>query len=175
MKNNEILEILEQRFINNSHRHQGVAWEDVLQKLDDKKIEALLWMETTQGEPDVFVLENNRLVFMDASKETPLARRSLCYDEQALEKRKKNKPQGSALGMINQKDLSLLDEKLYRTLQLFGEFDTKTSSWIETPPSIRELGGALFGDRRYSQVFVYHNGADSYYGVRGFRCILYID
>lgn len=175
MTNEEVIKVLSERFMNNSHRHKGITWDDVLRRLDSKKIETLKWMEGTQGEPDVFVIEDNRVVFIDSSKETPMNRRSFCYDETALDERKKNKPTGSALGEIKGRNLILLNESLYHYLQRFGEFDLKTSSWLETPASIRKLGGALFGDRRFDRVFVYHNGADSYYSSRGFRCILYVD
>lgn len=171
MKAEAILEVIKERV----NRHPNITWESIVTRLDSKKLEALVWMEETQGEPDVFVLEDKRVVFMDANKETPLNRRSLCYDEKALIERQKNKPKGSVFGQINDKNLSLLNERLYRYLQSFKEIDTKTSSWLETPTSIRNLGGALFGDRRYNTVFVYHNGADSYYASRGFRCILYVD
>lgn len=171
MKAEAILEVIKERV----NRHPNITWENIVTRLDSKKLEALVWMEETQGEPDVFVLEDKRVVFMDASKETPLNRRSLCYDEKALDERKKNKPTGSALGEIRGRNLILLNESLYHYLQRFGEFDLKTSSWLETPASIRKLGGALFGDRRFDRVFIYHNGADSYYSSRGFRCILYVD
>jgi len=133
-------------------------------------------MEETGGEPDVVVFnENSKEIFIvDCSPETPKNRRSLCYDQDALEKRKENKPKNSAQELAKTMGISILNEAEYRKLQEFSEFDTKTSSWLQTPDEIRKLGGAIFGDRRYDKVFVYHNGAESYYAARGFRCILKI-
>lgn len=131
-------------------------------------------MEDTGGEPDVvaFEKETGQFIFMDCAAESPAGRRSLCYDEAALDARKENKPAGSAMGMAAAMGITLLDEAQYRHLQTLGDFDTKTSSWLLTPPPIRQLGGSIFGDRRYNQVFIYHNGAQSYYAARGFRGML---
>ena len=174
----ELLTTLKKRFAENMERHPEMEWPLVQERL--KKHPEILWsllqMEQTGGEPDVVgsLSENNTLVFYDCSPETPSGRRSCCYDQKALAARKKNKPKSSALQMAEVMRIQLLDEEQYRFLQEFGEFDTKTSSWIHTPQSIREKGGALFCDRRYDQVFVYHNSAESYYASRGFRGYLSI-
>lgn len=169
----ELLEILEKRFEKHMERHNDLNWEEVLSKLEQnpEKLEALHAMERTGGEPDVvnYDQKSDAYTFMDCSEESPEGRRSICYDEEALEKRKKNKPETSVENMAREMGVTLLDEEAYRQLQSLGEFDRKTSSWIRTPESVRKLGGALFGDRRYGRVFIYHNGADSYYGARGFR------
>ncbi len=171
-----ILEILENRFNKNIFRHPNINWDDVLKKLKNnkEKIFSLIEMEKTGGEVDLvkYDLNKNEYIFFDCSKETPIGRRSLCYDSKALEKRKVNKPKDSVMNMANKMKVSILDEEEYRFLQTLGEFDLKTSSWINTSEEIRKLGGALFCDRRYNKVFVYHNGADSYYSVRGFRASL---
>lgn len=155
------------------HRHTGVAWADVLARLEGKPgaLKSLHAMEATGGEPDVVGRNEGtaEIYFCDCSSESPSGRRSLCYDPQALDARKEHKPQGSAVEMAAEMGVELLTEERYRTLQTLGEFDTKTSSWLQTPDAIRTLGGALFGDRRYGRVFVYHNGAQSYYAARGFR------
>lgn len=168
-----LLQIIKERFDNNMHRHENLNWDSVQSKLiqHEDKLWTLNEMERTGGEPDVvdFDKETNEYIFMDCSAETPKGRRSICYDREALESRKKHKPENSAIDMANEMGVELLTEAEYRTLQTLGEFDLKTSSWIQTPAEIRELGGALFCDRRYNHVFVYHNGAESYYGVRGFR------
>lgn len=166
-----LLNILKSRFDTHMERHPDVVWSDVLTKLetDSNKLIALSGMERTGGDPDVIQLPNGDLAFCDCSPESPSGRRSLCYDEQALAARKKNKPVGSAVALAEQMGLELLDEATYRHLQTLGAFDLKTSSWIVTPETIRQKGGALFCDRRYEHIFVYHNGADSYYAVRGFR------
>lgn len=172
-KGKVLLEILEARFNKNMQRHNGLAWKKVKEKL--VKQPAKLWslneMETSGGEPDVITPDkkNAAIIFFDCSPETPAKRRSLCYDQQALKERKQHKPKGSAMDAAASMGIELLDEQEYRLLQTFGEFDTKTSSWINTPAPIRKLGGALFGDFRYGQVFIYHNGAQSYYAARGFR------
>ena len=172
---NALLQSLETRFAKHMHRHQGIAWADVRARLDDDAdaLRSLEAMEQTGGEPDVIGRDDaGRVMFCDCSAESPSGRRSLCYDGDALRARKENKPEGSAVDMAAKLGIALLDEAQYRALQALGEFDTKTSSWIETPRAIRALGGALFCDRRYDTVFVYHNGAQSYYAARGFRGML---
>jgi hypothetical protein len=169
----KLLKTLKTRFDKNTNRHEGITWEDVQTRLeaDPEKLWSLYEMEKTKGEPDVigFDQNKNQYVFCDCSAETPEGRRNVCYDREALDSRKKFKPENSALDMANAMGIEILTEDQYRELQKLGEFDTKTSSWVKTPDRIRELGGALFCDRRYDTVFVFHNGADSYYGVRGFR------
>ena len=169
----KLLDTLKRRFETHMHRHKGVAWAPVLARLEGRPgaLEVLQAMEATGGEPDVVALdgETKSLVFCDCSVETPAGRRSLCYDEAALAARKENKPPGSAVGMAEAMGVELLTEAQYRALQALGEFDLKTSSWVLTPPGVRALGGALFCDRRYGQVFTYHNGVQSYYAARGFR------
>ena len=155
------------------HRHEGVAWDEVQARLEGNPsaLRSLRAMEATGGEPDVIGQdkETGRFTFCDCSLESPAGHRSLCYDSAALDSRKENKPQGSAVEMAAEMGIELLTEEQYRELQKLGELDTKTSSWIKTPPDVRSLGGALFCDRRYGKVFVYHNGAQSYYAARGFR------
>ncbi len=169
----ELLKVLETRYAKNMNRHKGLAWTDVQTKLDTnaEKLWSLHEMEITGGEPDVvsYDRKTNTYIFYDCSIESPAGRRSLCYDRQALASRKEHKPANSVLDMTTTMGIELLTEEEYRELQKLGDFDTKTSSWIQTPPNIRKLGGALFADRRYDTVFVYHNGADSYYAARGFR------
>jgi hypothetical protein len=171
-----LLGVLRTRFESNAHRHRGLAWDDVQARLggNPAALSALQQMESTGGEPDVIVLDDvsGQVVFCDCSAESPPGRRSLCFDGEALNARKENKPAGSALDVAAAMGISLLDEAQYRALQQLGEFDTKTSSWIATPAEVRALGGALFADRRYGRVFVYHNGAQSYYAARGFRGLL---
>lgn len=166
-----LLRVLQARFEENMHRHAGLAWPDVRATLERAAgaLHCLQLMEDTGGEPDVIAQEDGRFVFCDCSAQSPAGRRSLCYDADALRSRKENKPRGSAVEEAAAMGIELLTEKEYRALQELGEFDTKTSSWILTPPDVRSLGGALFCDRRYGKVFVYHNGADSYYAARGFR------
>lgn len=168
-----LLKILRTRFENNMHRHKGIEWSKVETKLqaNSEKLWSLNEMEKTDGEPDVvkYDKKTDEYIFYDCSVESPKGRRSICYDRAALEARKSNKPETSAMDMAKNMKIELLSEEQYRCLQQLGEFDTKTSSWIQTPDDIRELGGALFCDRRYNKVFTYHNGADSYYAVRGFR------
>ncbi len=170
---NEVLKILELRFKENINRHPNIKWEEVFQKLKSQpeKVWTLNEMEKTGGEPDIVEYDEKteEYIFYDCSKETPIGRRNICYDHEALESRKKFKPDSSAVDMANEIGIEMLDEQEYRNLQKLGQFDLKTSSWIKTPLEIRNLGGAIFADRRYDTVFVYHNGADSYYGVRGFR------
>lgn len=169
----ELLQVLRVRFEKNAHRHEGIVWAEVQARLDGspEALTSLRAMEATGGEPDVTGKDKTtgRLVFCDCSTESPTGRRSVCYDREALDSRKEHKPQGSAVEMAAAMGIELLTEEQYRELQKLGEFDTKTSSWVETPPGIRSLGGALFCDRRYGTVFVYHNGAQSYYAARGFR------
>ena len=169
----ELLQVLKARFEKNTKRHQGIEWADVLEKLkgNSKKLWSLDDMESTGGEPDVvgYDKKTGEYIFYDCSAESPKGRRSICYDRKALDERKENKPKDSALDMATAMGIDLLTEEQYRALQQLGTFDTKTSSWIITPADIRKLGGALFCDRRYDTVFLYHNGADSYYAARGFR------
>ncbi|GEK57976.1 DUF4256 domain-containing protein [Marinococcus halophilus] len=171
-----ILAILEDRFEQHMHRHEEVTWSSVLKKLeaDDEKLWSLNEMEVTGGEPDVIGYDHkeNKYLFCDCSTESPKGRRSVCYDREALEARKKHKPETSAVDMAQAMGIELLTEEQYHTLQQLETVDTKTSSWIQTPADIRKRGGALFGDHRYGRTFVYHNGAESYYAARGFRCIL---
>jgi hypothetical protein len=168
-----LLGTLKARFEENMSRHQGLEWLAVQAKLETNpdKLWSLSEMERTGGEPDMVGYDQTtgEYLFYDCSAESPAGRRSVCYDHQALEARKANKPQDSAMHMAAAMGIELLSEDEYRMLQELGEFDLKTSSWIKTPPEIRSLGGALFCDRRYDHVFVYHNGADSYYAARGFR------
>lgn len=170
---NDLIEVLMTRFEKNMSRHKDIEWKKVQEKLESKrdKIRSLDQMEKTGGEPDVvgFDKQTGEYIFLDCSAETPSGRRNLCYDKEALEERKANKPGGSAIEMARGMGIELLTEEQYRELQKLGNFDTKTSSWIKTPDNIRILGGALFADRRYNTVFVYHNGAQSYYAARGFR------
>ncbi len=170
-----LIQILATRFERNVHRHKGIAWATVEATLERNlnALESLRVMETTGGEPDVIGGDKSgHVTFCDCSAESPIGRRSLCYDKEALDSRKEHKPQGSAVEMAAEMGIDLLTEQQYRELQQLGEFDTKTSSWIQTPPDVRSLGGALFCDRRYGKVFVYHNGAQSYYAARGFRGML---
>ncbi len=176
----ELLNVLKVRFEKNMNRHKGLKWVHVEARLQEcfsrsKAHTGKLWslneMESTGGEPDVVGHDKStgEYVFYDCAAESPKGRRSICYDTEALESRKEHKPKNSALGMVAEMGIEILTEKQYRDLQKLSEFDLKTSSWIQTPPEIRELGGALFCDRRYDHVFVYHNGAESYYGARAFR------
>lgn len=168
-----LLDILAQRFAAHPERHRGVQWETVRARLDANTgaLKVLQAMEDTGGEPDVTAVDKKtgRVTFTDCAAESPTGRRSLCYDRAALDARKEAKPKSSALEVAAKIGIRVLTEAEYRALQTHGEFDLKTSSWIITPPEIRRLGGALFCDRRYDQVFTYHNGAQSYYGARGFR------
>ena len=169
----DLLKTLKARFEKNMNRHPELAWSSLQEQLADQpdKLWSLSEMEQTGGEPDVvaFDKKSSAFIFYDCAAESPAGRRNLCYDHEALISRKENRPQTSCLDMAADMGIDLLTEEQYRTLQNLGSFDTKTSSWILTPPEIRKLGGALFCDRRYDHVFVYHNGAQSYYGVRGFR------
>ena len=169
----EMLSILKTRFLKNMYRHADLDWQKIHHKLEGnpKKLAVLQKMEETGGEPDVvdFDEKSGEYIFFDCAAESPKERRSLCYDREALEKRKENKPNNNAIDAAAEIGIELLTEEDYRYLQTVGSFDTKTSSWLETPENIRKLGGAIFGDFRYGTVFIYHNGAESYYAARGFR------
>lgn len=171
-----LLKALQARFEKNMARHRGLDWADARKRLEARpdKLRSLQEMERTGGEPDVVGRDarTGEVLFFDCSEETPKDRRSLCYDRAALEERKEFKPKGSAVGLAAAMGVELLTEEQYRHLQTLGRFDLKTSSWLQTPAEVRKLGGALFGDRRYDRVFTYHNGAQSYYAVRGFRAAL---
>lgn len=172
----ELLKILKGRFEKNMKRHKSIKWADVEARLEAgaEKLWSLSEMEISGGEPDVIGYDKkaDEYIFCDCSAETPKGRRSICYDAEALESRKEHKPKNSAIEMAAAMGIELLTEEQYRELQELGEFDLKTSSWVKTPVAVRELGGALFCDRRYDQVFLYHNGAESYYAARGFRGML---
>jgi len=169
----KLLEVLKDRFEKNINRHQGLEWSKVQTRLEmnSPKLWSLNEMERTGGEPDVIGSdrETSEYIFYDCAAESPIGRRNVCYDQEALESRKSFKPKDSAVNMAAAMGIEILTEEQYQELQKIGNFDTKTSSWIKTPPEIRKLGGALFCDRRYDHVFVYHNGAESYYAARGFR------
>ncbi len=169
----DLLRVLQTRFETHMHRHAGIAWADVEARLEGNReaMRSLGEMEATGGEPDVIAIAvgSGRVTFCDCAPESPAGRRSLCYDRAALDSRKENKPHGSAVALAAAMGIEMLTEEAYRVLQTLGEFDTKTSSWVRTPPEIRARGGALFCDRRYDTVFVYHNGAQSYYAGRAFR------
>jgi hypothetical protein len=168
-----LLRILKDRFESNMRRHEGIAWDAVASRLEGSpaSLRAIAGMEATGGEPDVIGRDGDGgpITFCDCSAESPAGRRSLCFDRAALDARKENRPRGSAVEMAAGLGIELLSEDGYRALQRLGEFDTKTSSWVRTPADVRSLGGALFCDRRYGRVFVYHNGAQSYYAARAFR------
>ncbi|MCJ1888343.1 DUF4256 domain-containing protein [Pseudomonas sp. LA21] len=172
----ELLGLLHARFDQHASRHPGIDWAQVQARLESRpeKLRSLQAMESTGGEPDVIGQDETtgEYLFVDCSAESPAGRRSLCFDREALDARKENKPAGSALEQAQAMGIELLSEAQYRELQTLGEFDLKTSSWVQTPPAIRKLGGSLFCDRRYDTVFVYHNGAQSYYAARGFRGVL---
>ena len=172
----ELLRAVQARFEKNMNRHKGLDWAKVQAKLEASadKLWSLNEMERTGGEPDVVGHDKKagEYIFYDCSAESPKERRSLCYDREALDARKEHKPKDSAMEMAAAMGIELLTEEQYRELQALGNFDTKTSSWVKTPPALRKLGGALFCDRRYNTVFLYHNGAESYYAARGFRCSL---
>ncbi|MBO7999472.1 DUF4256 domain-containing protein [Leptospira interrogans] len=172
----ELLSTLKDRFAKNMNRHKDLEWTKVKTKLEanSEKLWSLNEMEKTGGEPDVIAYDQktSEYIFYDCSMESPKGRRSVCYDREALESRKEHKPKDNALDMAASMGIEILAEEQYRELQKFGKFDTKTSSWIKTPSNIRKLGGAIFADFRYGHVFVYHNGAESYYAVKGFRGLL---
>jgi len=172
----DLISLLRQRFEKYKGRHKGIDWNKVEARLEDNpdKLWSLHQMEKTEGEPDVIGHDKKtgEYIFCDCSAESPKGRRSLCYDREAWEKRKEHKPENTAVDMAAEMGIELLTEEQYRDLQELGEFDLKTSSWIQTPANIRKLGGAVFCDRRYDTVFLYHNGADSYYAARAFRGIL---
>jgi hypothetical protein len=174
----DIIDTLRERFAGHEQRHWNVAWETVEERLQDRPemVKVLAEMERTGGEPDVIAVDGDsgEVVFCDCAAESPAGRRSLCYDDQALAARKEAKPRGSAVGMAAAMGIELLGETEYRALQKLGSFDIRTSSWVRTPEAIRERGGALFCDRRHDAVFVYHNGASSYYAARGFRGLVRI-
>ena len=169
----ELLKTLKTRFEKNMNRHKGFKWEEIQKRIEANtaKLWSLYAMEDTGGEPDVLGQDKKtgEYIFYDCSAETPKGRRSICYDDEALAARKEHKPADSALNMAREMGIEILTEEEYRALQKLGHFDAKTSSWIKTPPEIRKLGGALFCDYRYATVFIYHNGAESYYAARGFR------
>ena len=175
-EHDELLQTLKARFDKHAQQHKGIAWSKVEARLqeDARALKALAAMEASGGEPDVIGYDKatGEYVFCDCAAESPAGRRSLCYDQKALNARKENKPKGSAVDAAAALGIELLTEAQYRELQALGEFDTKTSSWIATPDDVRALGGALFCDRRYGRVFVYHNGAESYYAARAFRGLL---
>ncbi|MEE9100473.1 MULTISPECIES: DUF4256 domain-containing protein [Pseudomonas] len=172
----DLVSLLQARFEKHANRHPGIDWAQVQTRLESspEKLRSLQEMENTGGEPDVVGQDEatGEYLFVDCSPESPAGRRSLCFDREALDARKENKPTGSAVEQAEAMGISLLSEAQYRELQKLGEFDLKTSSWVQTPPAIRKLGGSLFCDRRYDTVFVYHNGAQSYYAARGFRGVL---
>jgi hypothetical protein len=169
----ELLSTLKKRFEKNMARHKGIDWAKVQSRLEShpEKLWSLNEMEETGGEPDVLGMDKKtgEIIFFDCAAESPAGRRSLCYDREALDSRKEHKPKDSALDMAAAMGIDILTEEQYRSLQQVGKFDTKTSSWVRTPDTIRDLGGALFCDRRYNTIFLYHNGAESYYAARGFR------
>lgn len=172
----ELMQVLAARFKKNMNRHKGLDWDKIKAKLksNKNKVRSLYEMEKTGGEPDVvdYDASTDEYIFFDCALESPKERRSICYDRKALDSRKENKPKNNAVDMAAAMCIELLTEAQYRQLQSLGAFDTKTSSWVKTPAEIRSLGGALFCDRRYNEVFLYHNGAESYYGGRGFRGVL---
>jgi hypothetical protein len=173
-----LVETLKERFHKFPKRHPQISWDEVAHKLleNPQKLWSLFQMEKSSGEPDLVIIDPSKkqYAFVDCTAESPKGRRSLCFDQRALADRKENKPSGSAVEEAKKMGTELLNEEQYRQLQQLGEFDLKTSSWIQTPEAIRKLGGALFCDRRYNQVFTYHNGAISYYAARGFRAILFL-
>jgi hypothetical protein len=172
----ELFKVIKSRFEKNMSRHKGIEWSKIQTKLEanTEKLWSLNEMELTGGEPDVVAYDksSNEYIFYDCSPETPKGRRSFCYDQQALDARKENKPKNSAIAMAAEMGIDILTEEQYRHLQELGSFDIKTSSWVKTPAEIRKLGGAIFFDRRYDHVFMYHNSAESYYAARGFRGVL---
>ena len=176
MSNEELISILEKRFIINEKMHKGINWNDVFKRLNNEALFSIRYMEETGGEPDVIMYdkENDQYVYCDTSIKYPIGRRSFCYDIDDLNSRKSNKPNSNIITEANNNKVKVLDETEYKYLQSLGDFDLKSSSWILTPMEIRKLGGALFGDKRYNRTFIYHNGAESYYSNRGFRVLLKI-
>ncbi|WP_099371080.1 DUF4256 domain-containing protein [Sphingobacterium sp. 1.A.5] len=171
----ELITVLKKRFEKNMHRHPSIKWDNVEKRLmsSKEKLWSINEMEETEGEPDVVSLfDNEEIIYVDCSAESPKGRRSLCYDQAALESRKEHKPKDSAMNMAHEMGIELLSEEEYSALQSLGKFDNKTSSWLKTSPEVRKLGGAVFGDLRYNRVFFYHNGAESYYAARGFRGLI---
>lgn len=177
-KKSKLIKLLELRFKDNMSRHKNFKWAEIKDRLDlnEKALWSLSEMEKTGGEPDVVAYdrEMDKYIFIDCSSESPVGRRSFCYDHEALQSRKENKPKNSVKNLAIKMGVEILDEAQYRNLQSLGEFDLKSSSWLKTPENIRNLGGAIFADRRYNTVFVYHNGAESYYASRGFRSMLFL-
>jgi hypothetical protein len=175
----QMLDQLQRRFLKNMHRHPSLHWNIISEKIKENPewLKPLYFMEISGGEPDVVILEegSNRFCFCDCAVESPKGRRSVCYDQEALENRKNFPPKESAMGMAKAMGIDLMTEEEYMLLQKLGDFDLKTSSWLKTPDAVRQLGGAIFGDKRFGRVFIYHNGADSYYGARGFRGIFWIE
>lgn len=178
LQRKELLRVLKDRFEHNINRHQGLRWADVQARLEasPEKLTLLNGMEITGGEPDVIAHDKGTggCTFCDCAAQTPAGRRSVCYDREGWQSRKENRPENNAVDMAQAMGIEMLTEDQYRVLQTLGEFDTTTSSWVQTPAAVRGLGGALFCDRRYGQVFVYHNGAQSYYASRGFRGLLLV-
>ncbi len=176
MTKKDLILILEKRFNENMNRHINISWNNVLKRINEKSLLSLKYMEETGGDPDVIIYDkkNDNYLYCDCSKESPIHRRNLCYDSEALNKRKANKPISSAIGEAEKNNIRLLTEEEYKYLQTLGDFDSKSSSWLLTTKEIRLLGGAIFGDKRYNRTFIYHNGAESYYSNRGFRGILKI-
>ena len=176
MTNKELISILEKRFKENMNRHININWNDILKRLNENVLLSLKYMEETGGEPDIIIYDkkNDNYSYCDCSKESPIYRRKLCYDNEALNKRKTNKPISSAVLEAEKNNIKLLTEEEYKYLQTLGDFDLKSSSWLLTNNEIRLLGGAIFGDKRYNRTFIYHNGAETYYSNRGFRGILKI-
>lgn len=176
MNNQEIINILENRFNNNLKIHKGINWSDVLKRLTNDALDSLKYMEETGGEPDVIMYDekNDEYIYCDTSTESPVGRRSFCYDLEALNSRKANKPQSDIMTEAANHNVKVLNEEEYKYLQSVGDYDLKSTSWLETPSEIRRKSGALFGDKKYGRTFIYHNGADSYYSNRGFRVLIRI-
>lgn len=172
----DLISILEKRFKENYNRHTGLLWNEIKKRLSENVLISLKYMEETGGEPDIIMYDDNKdnYIYCDCSSESPIYRRNLCYDNEALNKRKNNKPISSAIQESEKNNIRLLTEREYKYLQTLGDFDVKSSSWLLTDKEIRLLGGAIFGDKRYNRTFIYHNGAESYYSNRGFRAILRI-
>lgn len=176
MSNEELIQALEKRFHQNKNLHQDIEWQIILKRLTNEVLTKLKYMEETGGEPDVIMYDkkNDKYIYCDTSVESPIGRRSVCYDEDALNSRKTNKPTSSVITEVEKYNLTLLNEEEYMYLQTLGNFDLKSSSWLLTPKEIRTLGGAIFGDKKFNRTFIYHNGAESYYSSRGFRVLIRI-